>query len=257
MLFIALTIFILLIAAFLLSRPIYWLALTRIQALEKAWTDEARAILGQVSGDTPERTQFSSINYRSLQSLSIFAILSIGWIAPALMVPTSPALFAMLAITAALVLMTVVDVKSLLLPDEMTLPLLWAGLLVSVTGITVDPANAIVGAALGYGVFAALNKAHVMLRGCEGMGGGDFKLLAALGAWLGPIALVLIVLIASIAGVIWYVIQRITSNSTHQAIELPFGPWLALGGWATMVFGPELAVLVLGSSAGVGWGGTI
>ena len=137
-----------------------------------------------------------------------------------------------------------IDAHTQLLPDSLTLPLLWLGLLVNLGGVFVPLADAVIGAAAGYLVLWSIYWIFRLATGKEGMGYGDFKLLAALGAWLGWQALPLILVLASCSGAvvgIGMVILR--KHSKDQSI--PFGPYLALGGVLMLLYGKSL--LLFGS----------
>lgn len=120
-----------------------------------------------------------------------------------------------------------IDVKEMLLPDGLTFGVLWLGLLASVTPFSrLDPDQAIVGAAVGYGVLWAINATYRVIRQRDGMGQGDWKLLAALGAWLGASAILPILAAAAIAGAMTAIVMGLRRQQ-----PLPFGPFLALAGW--------------------------
>jgi leader peptidase (prepilin peptidase)/N-methyltransferase len=143
----------------------------------------------------------------------------------------------LLAFVATLLLLwlSVIDIEHLILPDELVFPLLWLGLLASTGNYFVSPEKAIVGAALGYGLPAAVAKAFALLRGTDGMGGGDFKLLAALGAFAGPMGVVMILMGAAAAQV---VVQGalILMGKLRKDSPFPFGPSLALFGAVAILF---------------------
>ena len=138
--------------------------------------------------------------------------------------------------TAFLVAMTFIDADTQLLPDTLTLPLLWLGLLLSCLfsghGLFVTPVQAIVGAAIGYLSLWSIYWLFKLLTKREGMGYGDFKLLAALGAWLGAPALLIVVLISSVAGLLYALL-----SSMGLGKKMPYGPYLAVGGWIALLFG--------------------
>ncbi len=137
---------------------------------------------------------------------------------------------AMAAFCLALLALAMIDIRTFLLPDQITLPLLWAGLLGSASGILPTSAeHAIAGAAVGYSALWLLAAAYHRLTGREGMGHGDFKLLAALGGWLGIAALPSVILLASILGLVVGVVQ-IVRKRAHRQTALPFGPCLAIAG---------------------------
>lgn len=116
------------------------------------------------------------------------------------------------------------DAYCLWLPDALTLPLLWAGLLYASLCVPVELPGHVWAAALGYGLLAGLNAIHLAWRGRHGLGGGDAKLLAALGAWLGLAALPWVITLAALGGLSWALCRR-------QRV-LAFGPWLAAAGLA-------------------------
>lgn len=150
---------------------------------------------------------------------------------------TALALAAML-LMAALIALAVIDLRTMLLPDVITQPLLWSGLLVNWSGHGLTPLHdAVAGAVAGYGVLWLVATSYQLLRGKEGMGQGDFKLLAALGAWLGWQALPGIILVASLLGVVVGLLLIVTRRLHHEA-PLPFGPCLALGGVAALLLPP-------------------
>ncbi|GIX22721.1 MAG: type 4 prepilin-like proteins leader peptide-processing enzyme [Gammaproteobacteria bacterium] len=139
-----------------------------------------------------------------------------------------------------LLALSCIDIDRQLLPDDLTLPLLWLGLLVNSRGLFADPVDAIYGAAAGYLVLWSVFWLFKLATGKEGMGYGDFKLLAALGAWTGWQGLPTIVLLASFLGALiglaWMVLA---GRSRHQPI--PFGPFLALAGYLQLMHGETLA----------------
>jgi len=136
-----------------------------------------------------------------------------------------------------LLTMAWIDAETGLLPDYLTLPLLWCGLLVNLKGLIVPLSDAVLGAVAGYVVLWALFQLYRLIRGKEGMGYGDFKMLAALGAWLGWAMLPVVLLLASIAGLAIGILLQLGSKRTAGAM-LPFGPYLALGGMISLFYGP-------------------
>ncbi|WP_404301873.1 prepilin peptidase [Alicycliphilus denitrificans] len=140
--------------------------------------------------------------------------------------------------SAALVALALIDWDTTLLPDDITLPLLWAGLLAAVLHWTeVPPVDAVLGAAAGYLSLWTVYWGFKLATGKEGMGYGDFKLFAALGAWFGWQALVPIILMASVIGAIVGIGMKFASN-LREGKYVPFGPFLAGGGLAAMLWGP-------------------
>jgi leader peptidase (prepilin peptidase)/N-methyltransferase len=152
--------------------------------------------------------------------------------------PTGMA-FAAFGLCAALLAMSAIDIDTHLLPDSMTLPLLWAGLIVNFNGMFASLHDAVLGAIFGYLVLWAVHWLFRLVRGVEGMGYGDFKLLAALGAWLGWAALPQIVLIAAVAGAVVGLVATWRGRMRFEE-PLPFGPFLAAGGAVTLFLGTPL-----------------
>ena len=148
--------------------------------------------------------------------------------------------------SAALVALTFIDWDTTLLPDDMTLPLLWAGLIASALRWTDVPlAQALWGSVAGYMSLWLVYQAFKLLTGEEGMGYGDFKLFAALGAWFGWQALVPIILMASVIGAIIGIGMKFASN-LREGGYVPFGPFLALGGLTAMIFSPQAILRTIG-----------
>jgi len=151
---------------------------------------------------------------------------------------------AALMLTWALIALAFIDLEHFLLPDRITLPLLAAGLLVNAIGGFTDPLSAVIGAVSGYGVLWAVYHAYRALTGREGFGYGDFKLLGALGAFLGWQLLPLIILLSAgvgaIIGIALILLRR------HQRSEpLPFGPFLAGAGWLALLWGQKWNTIYL------------
>lgn len=149
-------------------------------------------------------------------------------------------LLAALFFTWLLVAMTFIDLDKMLLPDQLTLALLWLGLFASTQSLFVSPADAIIGAIAGYLSLWSVYWGFKLLTGKEGMGYGDFKLLAALGAWLGWQYLPMVILASSFVGaIIGLLMLSIQGKDKGQAI--PFGPYLAIAGWLTFLYGEPVA----------------
>lgn len=147
-----------------------------------------------------------------------------------------------LLFTWALIALAGIDVRTQLLPDQITLPLLWLGLLVALMPLFVDTPASILGAALGYLSLWSVYWVFKLTTGKEGMGYGDFKLLAALGAWMGPWALLPIVLLSSLIGAIVGG-TLLALQGRDRATPIPFGPFLAAAGWTQFVFGAQISYL--------------
>jgi leader peptidase (prepilin peptidase)/N-methyltransferase len=163
-----------------------------------------------------------------------------------------------LAVTWFLVAMSAIDIDTQLLPDSLTLPLCWLGLIASAAlgrqdanfALPVDPAAAIAGAAAGYLSLWGVYWLFKLLTRKEGMGYGDFKLLGALGAWMGWQMLLPIVLLSAATGAI-VGIALIVFRGRDRQLPIPFGPYLAAAGWVALMWGPEITRSYL-SMAGVG-----
>jgi len=150
-------------------------------------------------------------------------------------------LFALL-FTWALLAASGIDVQHKLLPDSLVLPILWLGLLISLVPVFTDSSSSLIGAAVGYMSLWSLYWVFKLLTGKEGMGYGDFKLLALLGAWCGWQALFVILLTASFLGAI-IGIGLILLQGRDRANPIPFGPFLAGAGWVSLLWGAELTQL--------------
>jgi len=157
--------------------------------------------------------------------------------------PGVPALGAMF-FTSCLLVLALIDFDTTLLPDDITLPLLWAGLLLNLPGIYTGLGSAVVGAMAGYLSLWSIYWAFKLLTGKEGMGYGDFKLLAAMGAWLGWKMLPLLILLSSFVGAL-IGIALIILAKRGKDIPMPFGPYLAAAGVITLFWGESLNQLYL------------
>ena len=156
----------------------------------------------------------------------------------------STAGLAALALTAVLIAAAGIDARTTLLPDQLTLPLLWLGLITNYFGLFTDLESAVLGAVVGYLSLWLVYHAFRLATGKEGMGYGDFKLLAALGAWLGWQALPMILLLASLVGAI-VGIALILLRGRDRNIPIPFGPYLAAAGWLVLLWGDSLITVYL------------
>jgi leader peptidase (prepilin peptidase)/N-methyltransferase len=159
----------------------------------------------------------------------------------------TPAAFAWCGFSAALVVLAVIDWDTTLLPDDITLPLVWAGLVFA--ALRFNPAvslpDALWGAVAGYLSLWGVYWAFKLVTGKEGMGYGDFKLFAALGAWFGWSAMVPIILMASVIGAVVGIALKFTSG-LREGGYVPFGPFLAGAGFTAMVFGPQAILRTVG-----------
>ncbi len=180
-----------------------------------------------------------SIQYPLVEALA--AILSVvvvwrlgfGW-------PT----LAALAFTWSLIALSVIDLETQLLPDQITLPLTWLGLLVNLAGAFVDYRASLLGAVAGYLSLWSLYHVFRLLTGKEGMGYGDFKLLAAIGAWAGWAALPVTIVLSSVTGALVGVLM-IVARRHEKGHPMPFGPFLAVAGWIALFWGDDLVRMYL------------
>jgi leader peptidase (prepilin peptidase)/N-methyltransferase len=151
-----------------------------------------------------------------------------------------------IALTWSLVAISAIDIDHQIIPDSISLPLLWVGLFLSLFSplpgaamLFIDPATAIAGALAGYLSLWSIYHLFRLLTGKEGMGYGDFKLLAALGAWLGWQMLPLIILLSAVVGAV-VGITLIALRKHERSVPIPFGPYLAAAGWIAMQWGPAI-----------------
>lgn len=146
---------------------------------------------------------------------------------------------AAIILTWALIALTFIDLDHKLLPDSITLPFLWIGLLLSLGNVFVDPATSIVGAVAGYLSLWLVYQGFKIVTGKEGMGFGDFKLLAMLGAWVGWKYLPVIILFSSAVGAVTG-IALVAVGKRQRGAAIPFGPFLAAAGWLTVLWGENI-----------------
>jgi len=149
-------------------------------------------------------------------------------------------------LTWALICISMIDLEHSLLPDDITLPFMWLGLACNTFGVFTDIYSSLIGAMLGYSILWIIFMSFKAATGKEGMGYGDFKLLALLGAWLGWQYLPLIILLSSITASI-IGLAMIIFKGRDKAAAFPFGPYLAIAGWITLIWGKELTGLYLSS----------
>ena len=142
----------------------------------------------------------------------------------------------LLILTWGLICLTLIDFDHMLLPDQIVMPLLWLGLLVNITGTFVPLNDAVIGAAVGYMSLFSVFWLFKLLTGKEGMGHGDFKLFALFGAWLGWQLLPILILMASVVGALIGISLMLFKNHTREQ-AIPFGPYLAIAGWITLLWG--------------------
>jgi leader peptidase (prepilin peptidase)/N-methyltransferase len=152
--------------------------------------------------------------------------------------PTEAALWALLLVWA-LVALTVIDFDTQLLPDSITLPLMWLGLVLNYFGVLTDFESAFWGAVAGYLSLWSVYWLFKLATGKEGMGHGDFKLLAALGAWLGWRLLPAVILLSSLVGAVVGIALMVFKKHGRE-VPIPFGPYLAAAGLLGLWFGAEI-----------------
>lgn len=144
-----------------------------------------------------------------------------------------------------LIALTGIDFNHHLLPDTMTLPLLWLGLIANVNGLFTDLPSAVIGAVAGYLSLWSVFWLFKLVTGKDGMGYGDFKLLAALGAWVGWQQLPLIILLSSLVGAIIGTLAIVIQGRDRRS-AIPFGPYLAIAGWIALCKGEQITSAYLG-----------
>jgi len=152
--------------------------------------------------------------------------------------PTVQALWAVV-FTYVLIALLFIDIDKMLLPDQLTLPLLWLGLLISTQSVFVNTNDAIIGAVAGYLSLWSVYWLFKLATGKEGMGYGDFKLLAALGAFTGWQGLPIIILLSSVVGAIAGIAIMLFQNK-GKSLAIPFGPYLAIAGWLTLFYKEDI-----------------
>ncbi len=179
-----------------------------------------------------------SMRYPAIELLTALLFAAVGW-----RFNEQPAALMWCAVVAALLALSMIDWDTTVLPDAMTLPLLWAGLAAAAAGWTLPLQAAVIGAAVGYLSLWSVYWLFKLTTGKEGMGYGDFKLLAAIGAWLGWQAVLPVVLMASIIGAVVGIGMK-ASSALREGRYVPFGPFLAGGG---------IVVLLVGLPTVLGW----
>jgi leader peptidase (prepilin peptidase)/N-methyltransferase len=158
------------------------------------------------------------------------------------------AAIAAILLTWFLIALVFIDADTYLLPDSITLPLLWLGLLFNLNNVFVPLDQAVIGAVAGYLVLWSVYWIFKLITGKEGMGYGDFKLLAALGAWFGWQALPSVILLSSISGAVIGIALAILAKR-GMGKPMPFGPYLGIAGWLTLIFGTTLQQMIFNGGA--------
>ena len=174
------------------------------------------------------------------------AVTALLWVLCGLQFGVSNALAGAMLLTAVLVVLTAIDLDHQLLPDSLTLPLVWIGLLINIDNTFVSLESAVLGAVFGYLCLWSVFWLFKIVTGKEGMGHGDFKLLAALGAWFGLAALPTIVLLSSVVGAVLGIALIVTGKQDRET-PMPFGPFLAGAGLIHLFFPNVLLTWVTGA----------
>ncbi len=175
-----------------------------------------------------------SMQYPLVELFTAIVSVVVGW-----KFGVSPQAAAALFMTWCLIAASGIDIGHKLLPDNITLPLLWLGILLSLFNVFVDLETSVTGAMAGYMSLWSVFILFKMITGKEGMGHGDFKLLATIGAWLGWKPLLVVILTSSLAGAV-VGISMILLKVAERGTQIPFGPYLAAAGWITLLWGEEL-----------------
>ena len=182
-----------------------------------------------------------ALRYPAVEALTALLFAAIAW-----RFGPQPATLMWCAVAAALVALSAIDWDTTLLPDDLTQPLLWAGLLAAAAGWSgLKPEAALIGAMGGYLALWSVHWLFFFATRKEGMGHGDFKLLAALGAWLGWQALLPIVLMASVLGALVGLVMKLNGH-LREGRYVPFGPFLAGGGLVLLLAGTERVLALMG-----------
>ncbi|GAB1045075.1 prepilin peptidase [Shewanella algae] len=182
-----------------------------------------------------------SARYPIFELLTALLISTLGWYFG----PTLQFVYATI-LTFGLIALSGIDLDEMLLPDQITLPLLWLGLLVNISGTFTNLTDATIGAAAGYLSLWSVYWLFKLLTGKEGMGYGDFKLMALFGAWLGWQMLPLIILLSSLVGALVGVLLILFKN-LNRGNPIPFGPYIAIAGWVALVWGQQIVDWYLGT----------
>lgn len=181
-----------------------------------------------------------SLRYPAIELLSAFSVALSFWHFGYSFTAIAASFFIL-----ALITLTAIDLDTHLLPDTITLPLLWLGLLFNLNEGFVDINSAVIGAALGYLILWSVYWLFKLITKKEGMGYGDFKMLAAIGAWFGWQALPAVILLSSLAGSIAG-LSMITFGKSHRNSQIPFGPFIAAAGIIMLFSGAQISRIYLG-----------
>ena len=254
--------------------------------MERAWRDEAEELLAMEASDLPEgrfdlivprsRCRSCGKQITALQNIPVVSYLMLGGkcahcktriaarypVVEFLTAALSAAVawrfglgweaVAGICLTWALVTISMIDIDHQIIPDSIVLPLLWAGIAISLfhpldstETLFIDTRTSVIGAIAGYLSLWSVYHLFRIVTGKEGMGYGDFKLLGAFGAWLGWQALPLIILLSAVVGAV-VGISMIATKGHDRNTPIPFGPYLAAAGWIAMMYGDEISAAYLG-----------
>jgi leader peptidase (prepilin peptidase)/N-methyltransferase len=247
--------------------------------MNTAWTLECREHLGDTPAEPAEQTRFNLLTPASrcphcghrigaIENIPVISYLFLKGRCSECAAPISPRYPVVEAVTAALSVITalhfgynlqtvmallftwtlvplfLIDFDHQILPDSITLPLLWGGLFLSLFDVFVDSHSSIIGAVAGYLSLWSIYHLFKLITGKEGMGYGDFKLLAAIGAWVGWQALPVVILFSSVVGAVIGILLVVIRGRDHSQ-PMPFGPFLAAAGWMTLLWGNDIIQLYL------------
>ena len=175
-----------------------------------------------------------SIQYPAIEAITAIMSVTVAWKFGVTLQTAGALLF-----TWTLIALTMIDIHKQLLPDNLTLPLLWLGLIFALFDTYTPLQTSVIGAIAGYMVLWTVFQLFKLVTGKEGMGFGDFKLLAAMGAWMGWTMLPQIVLVSSVVGAVIGSIMLVTGKTRTQQ-PIPFGPYLAIAGWIALLWGSDI-----------------
>jgi leader peptidase (prepilin peptidase)/N-methyltransferase len=187
-----------------------------------------------------------SLRYPIIETLSALLAVTVAW-----RFGVSFEFFFAVLLSWGLISLTMIDFDHQYLPDQITLPFLWLGLIVNLTGMYTDLSSAVIGASVGYMSLWLVFHIFKLITGKEGMGFGDFKLLAVFGAWLGWQMLPAIILISSLIGSVVGILL-IVFKQHDKGKPIPFGPYLAGAGWIAMLWGHQINTLYFRLFLGAG-----
>lgn len=175
-----------------------------------------------------------SIRYPLVEGLTCLVSVYVAWKFGVTLQTLAALIFTWICIC-----LTFIDLDYHILPDHLTLGLVWTGLFFSIFGLFTTSEAAIIGAIVAYLFFAGTQWIFGMITGKTGMGQGDYKLLAALGAYMGWQMLPLIILLASLSGII-FALTHMSIKKDYKSVPMPFGPYLAIAGWIALLWGKEI-----------------